>query len=262
MMHGGRIVGRWSIGLGLGIKVYDGELAGIARALTEASRTSLLFKHIWIFTNNQAAIRNCYKLTPHPGQQISLQIQQLTQDLLDSNQDLELHLHWVPGHTGIQGNDEADKLAKQAAEYPQPCEDSYLSLTKLKTKIKMSSLLAWHQYWTQLPDARKGRHFRSIYFQLPSLSPAPHFCQLPKYQLATVTQLRLGHGYFKSYLCRVDENISNTCTCDRQTPAPDTPEHILLYCSKYQQHRHLVKPVAQHFHLPDVFGSKAGLMAV
>lgn len=262
MMHGGNIVGRWRVGLGMGLKVYDGELAGIARALTEASRTSLSFKHIWIFTDNQAAIRNSFKLSPHPGQQISLQIQQLTKHLLDSDLDLQLHLHWVPGHTGIQGNDEADTLEKQAAEYPQPTQDSYLSLTKLKTQIRQSALLAWHQYWTQRPDSRKGRHFRSIHFQLPTLTPPPHFYHLPKHQLATVTQLRLGHGYFKSYLCRVDENISNTCTCDRQTPAPHTPEHILLYCNKYQHYRHHLRQVAQHFHLPDVLGTKAGLMAV
>src|SRR5205807_180669 len=80
--------------------------------------------------------------------------------------------------------------------------------------------------------------------------------------LATVTQLRLGHGYFKSYLSRIDENIQTSCTCDRQTPAPHTPQHILLDCNKYQQHRHLLKPVAQNFHLPDVLGSKAGLLAV
>jgi len=46
MMYGGRIVGRLTVGLGVGMKVYDRELAGIARVLTEASRTSLSFKHI------------------------------------------------------------------------------------------------------------------------------------------------------------------------------------------------------------------------
>src|SRR5205807_7934753 len=60
----------------------------------------------------------------------------------------------------------------------------------------------------------------------------------------------------------MDENIQTSCTCDRQTPAPHTPQHILLDCNKYQQHRHLLKPVAQNFHLPDVLGSKAGLLAV
>jgi len=246
----------------MGIKVYIEELAGIARALTEASRTSLSFKHIWIFTDNQAAIRNSFKLSPYPGQQISLQIQQLTKHLLDSNLDLRLHLHCVPGHTGIQGNDEADKLAKQAAEYPQLTQDSYLSLTKLKTQITKSALLACHQHLTQLSDSRKGRHFRFIHFHLPTLTPPPYFYHLLKHQLATVTQLRLGHGYFKSYLSRVDQNISNTCTCDRQTPAPLIPEHILLYCTKYHQHRHLLRQLAQHSHRLDVLGTKAGLMAV
>src|SRR5437588_9613902 len=130
------------------------------------------------------------------------------------------------------------------------------------TQIQQSALTAWHHYWTQLPDSEKGRHFRSIHFHLPKLRPSPHFYQLSRHQLATVTQLRLGHGYFKSYLSRMDENIQTSCTCDRQTPAPHTPQHILLDCNKYQQHRHLLKPVAQNFHLPDVLGSKAGLLAV
>src|SRR5207302_1953620 len=46
-----------------------------------------------------------------------------------------------------------------------------------------------------LPDSKKGRHFRSIHFHLPKLRPSPHFYQLSRHQLATVTQLRLGHGY-------------------------------------------------------------------
>src|SRR5437588_13015840 len=69
MMYDGHVVGRWRVGLGLGMKVYDGELVGIARALTAASRTSLSFKHIWIFTDNQAAIINSFNgTTPLPLQ--------------------------------------------------------------------------------------------------------------------------------------------------------------------------------------------------
>ncbi|CUS06679.1 unnamed protein product, partial [Tuber aestivum] len=241
MMHGGGIVGRWRVGLGCGMKVYDGELVGIASALTEASRSSLSFKHILVFTDNQAAISNSHRLSPHPGQQISQQIQQLTKDLLSSDLDIQLHLSWVPSHTGIQGNDEADRLAKQAAEYPQPDIDSFLSLTKLKTQIKQSALKAWHQYWTQLQPAKQGRHYRSIHFHLPSLHPPLHFFQLHRPQLATVTQLRLGHGCFNTYLSRLDENVSDRCSCTKSTPPPQTPEHLILYCSRYQQHRHLLR---------------------
>jgi len=164
--------------------------------------------------------------------------------------------------TGVQGNDEADRLAKHTAEYHQPAQDSYLSLTKLKTQIRQSALLAWHKYWTKLQPPRQGRHYRSIHFHLPTLHPPLHFFMLNRLQLATVTQLRLGHGYFNSYLSRLDENVSGSCSCEKRTPAPETPEHILLYCTKFHHHRHILKPVAQQFHLPDVVGSKAGLLAV
>jgi len=85
MMHRGRIVDGWRIRLGLGMKLYDEKLAGIARALTETIRTSLSFMYMSIFTNKEAVIWNSYTISRHTGHEISLQIQQLTKHLLDSD---------------------------------------------------------------------------------------------------------------------------------------------------------------------------------
>ena len=71
-------------------------------------------------------------------------------------------------------------------------------------------------------------------------SPTTKFSLLAKglsrHQVATLTQLRTGHGYFNSYLERIpsSEVKSPHCTCGRKH---QTPEHLLLYCSLYKKER-------------------------
>jgi hypothetical protein len=43
-------------------------------------------------------------------------------------------LQWIPTHCGIQGNEEADKLAKQRAEKPQT--NNSVNLPEMNTMIK------------------------------------------------------------------------------------------------------------------------------
>jgi hypothetical protein len=45
--------------------------------------------------------------------------------------------------------------------------------------------------------------------------------------------LKLGHGYFKSYLHRFHKTASNRCECGRE----ETPEHLLLRCALYKDKR-------------------------
>jgi hypothetical protein len=44
-------------------------------------------------------------------------------------------------------------------------------------------------------------------------------------------QLKLGHGYFKSYLKRLPEFDSDKCDCNQY--CKQSPAHLLLSCSKY-----------------------------
>ena len=48
------------------------------------------------------------------SQQISQKFIETTIAFLDANRRATIEISWVPGHMGIEGNDRADALAKEA----------------------------------------------------------------------------------------------------------------------------------------------------
>ncbi|KAH9806622.1 hypothetical protein DFH28DRAFT_920655, partial [Melampsora americana] len=50
-------------------------------------------------------------------------------------------------------------------------------------------------------------------------------------------QLKIGHGYLKSYLFRIQKTTSDNCRCRR----PETAEHLLLVCKDYARQRRLLQ---------------------
>lgn len=52
---------------------------------------------------------------------------------------------------------------------------------------------------------------------------------------STIEQLKLGHGYFKSYLYRLLNY--NSPRCRGRCTAKQTPEHLLRACPLYRQAR-------------------------
>jgi ribonuclease HI len=99
--------------------VYDTELWDIGLALRESvKKRDTLQTHgvtkVAVFSDSEAAIRQTEHLEPAPGQHLPRWISQCARNLREAG--IETEIHWVPGHSGIPGNAEADCQANLARE--------------------------------------------------------------------------------------------------------------------------------------------------
>jgi len=67
-----------------------------------------------VFSDSQAAIRRAADLEPGPGQRLARQINWRARSLLGHS--IATEIHWVPGHSGISGNEEADSQVNLARD--------------------------------------------------------------------------------------------------------------------------------------------------
>ena len=70
-------------------------------------------------------------------------------------------------------------------------------------------------------------------------------------------QLKLGHGYFKSYLVRLPEYITDKCfVCGTK----ENPEHLILHCKATRKIRDQLKQELdiKEFSLKNLFSTERG----
>jgi ribonuclease HI len=212
-------------------QVFDTELRAIYECLltcrTHARIHHLRRHHIHIFSDNQAAITRSASLDHGPGQEITALIRDTALALRPHV--VQVIVHWVPGHTGIPGNEKADALAKLATER-QPTTRIPVSTSWLRRHIREQTAADWQQWYDNTPR--------------PTTYTAPHRCRLdaayttlPRKISSAILGLRTGHGYFLDCLsrCPSDKYPSRHCGCPLHPP--QMPKHLLLSCPDFRDQR-------------------------
>ena len=220
-----------TINIGKGQIVYNGELEAITRGFEYAATVASSFKDIYIHADNQAAIYRIKTPSDKPGQIWQLRCLRAAKKVQDAGASIALH--WVPGHTDIPGNEKADTLAKEAAKLSLLSDVTSLALVSIK--IKSLALQEWRKYLQQYtpgavqknPSTYAARYTWKIKKRLSIPSGTKRETACAFYRLKT------GHGYTKSYLHKMGKSETDKCSCG----ARQTPQHLLLSCSKYSKER-------------------------
>lgn len=212
--------------------VYNGELEGIARALEYAGGLDVTGRDIRVYADNQAALYRLQNPSGSAGQQWQLRAIRASQRA--RNKGNKVSINWVPGHMDVLGNEEADSLAKQAAESAP--QENQTSLAMVRVKARSILKEEWLERLASYAEEARSRNPQSYACKYRwRVGKTLRIPPAEREPASAYYQLKLGHGYLKSYLHRFKKSTNDRCTC---VGAPaQTPRHLLLECSLYSEQR-------------------------
>ena len=188
--------------------VYSAEVLAIRQALI--SITTITNTNVLIFSDNKSAILNITSTIPttHLGW---LEINcKITIHRLITQQHNKVKLIWIPGHTGITGNEEVDILAKQAA--------------KSQTETRFC-----------LPLSDAVNLIKTTLDPTFSSSRTPWFLRKnsTREEISIINKIQLNVAFTPAYLYKINKRDSPDCICGQIGDI----NHLILGCRHYEEHR-------------------------
>ncbi|PWI64325.1 hypothetical protein PCL_11268 [Purpureocillium lilacinum] len=206
-------------------EVFDAEAKGALEGLRAALNLTGP-RHIFVCLDN-LGVASCLRGMPaDSSQEVFLEFQALAMTRG------AVEIRWIPGHTNIAGNEQADALAKAATSLPEPA-DALPTLAHLRRTARQQSRDAFEAWWdASAPDQYKPLHLK------PTTSCPPEL-ELPRPLLHHLLAARSRHGDFADYHERFNHDDARlSCSCGRRKE----PSH-LFYCRKIlPRHRMRLAP--------------------
>ena len=216
-----------SIPMGQWTTVFLAEIYAILECASICLRRNYRYAKICIFSDSQAAL-NAIK-SPICRSKLVWECRKLLKQLASNNQ---VHLYWVPGHRGIDGNEKADFLARQGSDGhfigPEPfcgISNSVLKMEFIKYEKK-----AIQSHWIETQSLRQSKEFIT-----PCNQKSKKILNLNKKYLNIYIGLITGHCPSRYHLKKLGLSQIDICRfCDCET---ETSKHILCDCSALSARR-------------------------
>ena len=139
-------------------------------------------------------------------------------------------LCWVRGHSGVCGNEVADRVANLAHSNNRSAR-SELCFEEWICSMKSRTVQEWTRQWAaDVLETGKGTFRRSLGSEIAFVD----YGVLPRSVECAVSRLRLGHAVVYAHLARFNlANSSNCSVCNVE----DTIEHFILHCTQFSNQR-------------------------
>ena len=238
---------RYQLGPDTRHTVFEGELVAIILGLHLSRYVIGIRDRININIDNQATIKTMSNNRPQSAQYL---IDRIKRDISRIHEEekakrirqnamnrpeMEISFTWIAGHKGSIGNEAADELAKQAAEFGSSNNDLLPPFLRRKLPDSLSAVKQQIDNDTK----KRSKRYRRIKF-IDSSFPSSKYIQatsgLNRRQTSVLTQLRTGHIPLNGHLFRI--NKTDSPHCDHCPNTMEDVPHLLFHCSKYAIQRH------------------------
>lgn len=212
-----------SIPLGNHSSIFLAEVRAILECVHVNMDQNKNGEEIFICVDSQAALKalSSFKF----DSALTAETSELLNKLAQRNR---VELLWVPSHSGIEGNEKVDALAKIGAQTtpiaPEPIVGTPYS--NIKRKIKVKKETAFYNHWANLPTCRQAKNCISI-----NGKNSKYLINLSRTRLKIYTGVVTGHYGFNKHLTTIGKRTDPSCDlCGYHT---DTAEHYLCYCPAF-----------------------------
>ncbi|KAM3537760.1 hypothetical protein ARSEF1564_009315 [Beauveria bassiana] len=196
-------------------EVFDTEIRGAVEGLRAALAHQRPKEGITVCIDNTSVI-DCIGTTAPPSSQMAFRTFQKTGDAHPGM----VRVRWCPGHTGIEGNELADQLAKEGAK--MSVGDNLPTVSYCRRHMRSLLAIAFQRWWDEVDrESYRGLQLKAELKKLPELT-------LQRRQLGYLLAAGTHHGDFADYHERFNhEDADLNCPCGRRK----SPTH-LFYCRK------------------------------
>jgi ribonuclease HI len=260
---------RWYLGSAADHTVFEGEVVGAILAMDIAKTTPRHSNRLVILLDNQAAIQALHANRPQPGQYLLRTFHAQLNSLLKTRPNLrgKVHLAWIPGHEGVEGNEAVDAEAKSAAQG----DSTEVFRGKLKVfksnlpssaaaKIAVGKKRAreeWQEMWETSPRAAR---LAPIDPNPPRAAILDLYSDLTRQEGSILTQMRCRSVGLNHYLHRIGAVDSPLCP---KCSEPETVMHYLLECQRFVQQRTSLRiSIRGRLSLPNLLSNKNNLRSI
>ncbi|CAG4952193.1 unnamed protein product [Colias eurytheme] len=122
---------------------------------------------------------------------------------------IEITVAWIPGHSGIPGNESADWGAKSAMRISSESHDLVYS-HDLSLLAKSKLMFAWEKSWAST-RFQKGKFYSNIQNDIPVKPWFFKYKDISKNVTSCISRLRLGHACTPTHLAKIRVHKMESC---------------------------------------------------
>ncbi|KAF8750084.1 Reverse transcriptase (RNA-dependent DNA polymerase) [Rhizoctonia solani] len=193
-----------------------------------------------------------------PAQYASILFRKEVHAFLRDNPRRTFVVQWIPGHSKINGNKRANRLANEGLNL-RPTAFFNRTSTWAKCRATQRASKTWAKIWADSPHSKTVRKHipRPLSLKLHPIFNNPG---LPCSVSSCLVHVMTGHGWFGEYKDRMPFiKGSHKCPCGEQV---QSVPHLLFLCPLSKDSRKNLTDVAPDLNPLTLFGSTKGLEAV